>query len=102
MVSERRGVGQILRTLVRVMSEAVKRRCQFHQLGLNRGIMRRGALLWLAADPGERCVIMMPARVQADHIWLALAQRTGGARPTAQLDIAGVVELGFIVADQRF
>src|SRR5262249_61631533 len=94
MVSERRSVGQILRTLVRVMSEAVKRRCQFHQLGLDRGIMRRAALLRLTADPGERRVVMMPARVQGDHIWLALAQRAGGARPTAQLDIAGDLELG--------
>ena len=44
----------------------------------------------------------MPARVHRDDVGLAFAKRAGGAGPAAQLDVAGVVELVLIVADQRF
>jgi hypothetical protein len=44
-ISVPRGVGQVLGTHVRIMSEAVQRRRQPHQFGLDRGIMRRAALL---------------------------------------------------------
>ena len=44
----------------------------------------------------------MPARIHRHHVGLALAQGAGGAGPAAQFDIAGVVELGFVIADQGF
>jgi hypothetical protein len=56
----------------------------------------------LPIDPAERRVIVVPARVHRDHVGLAFAECTGGAGPAAQLDIAGVIELGFVEADQRF
>ena len=51
-VGEPDGVREILCTHCRVMSETVQRGCQLDQLGLNRGIMRRAAMLRLATDPG--------------------------------------------------
>ena len=44
----------------------------------------------------------MPARFQRGDVGLALAERSGGGRPAAQLDIAGLIERGFVPADQRF
>jgi hypothetical protein len=44
----------------------------------------------------------MPARIERDDVGLALAERAGRAGPAAQLDVAGVVELGLVIADQRF
>ena len=44
----------------------------------------------------------MPARVHGYDVRLALAERTGGAGPAAQFDVAGIVELGLVEADQRF
>ncbi len=44
----------------------------------------------------------MPARLHRDEVGLTLAERARRAGPAAQFDIAGGVELGFVVADQRF
>ena len=43
----------------------------------------------------------MPARVHGHDVGLALAERAGRAGPAAQLDIAGLVEFGFVEPDQR-
>ena len=44
----------------------------------------------------------MPARLQRGNVGFAFAEHTGGCRPAPQLDIAGLVERGFVPADQRF
>ena len=64
--------------------------------------MRRVPLLSIAANPTQRSVIVMPARIHRDHLRLAFAEGARRAGPAAQFDIAGFVELGFVKSDQRF
>src|SRR5260221_24438 len=101
-VREGRRIGHVLRAQLGVVGETVEHRCELDQLGLDRGVVRGAMRLAVSAGPGQRGVVVMPARIHGHDIGLALAQRAGRAGPAAQLDIAGVVELGLIVADQRF
>src|SRR5215510_10313061 len=78
----------------------MERGCELHQLRLDRWIMR-AVIAGLRLDEAERSVVMVPARVERDDVGLALAKRAGRAGPAAQLDIAGVVELGLVERDQR-
>ncbi len=83
------------------MREAVKRGRDLDEFRLDRRIMRREVRA-LRFVPAERCVIVMPARLHRDEVGLAFAESAGAAGPAAQFDIAGVVEFGFIIADQGF
>src|SRR5258705_12099925 len=83
------------------MGETVECRGELDELRLDRGIVRSALRLGVGAGPGQRGVVVMPARIHGYDVGLALAQCAGRAGPAAQLDIAGVVELGLIVADQR-
>src|SRR5437867_12464786 len=51
--------------------------------------------------PGERSVVVVPARIELHDVGLALAERAGGDGPAAQLDVAGVVELLLVVGEER-
>src|SRR5262245_23721655 len=55
----------------------------------------------LRPDEAERSVVVVPARVERHDLGLALAERARRAGPAAQLDVAGLIELGLIEADQR-
>src|SRR5215208_5743379 len=62
----------------------------------------RGMIVEPAAGPAQRGVVVMPARVERDDVRLALAQGARRTGPAPELDIAGLVELVFVVADERF
>src|SRR5262245_59542184 len=95
-----RRVGDILGALVGVVGEAVQGRGQLDEFGPDGRIV--GAVVaGLRVDPGERGVVVVPARVHGDDVGLALAQGAGGTGPAAQLDVAGLIELALVEADQR-
>jgi len=50
-------------------------------------------------EPAERSIIVVPARLQRDDVGLALTKCACGASPAAELDIAGGVEFGRVIAD---
>ena len=94
-------VRQELRALFGIMGKSVQCRCELDQFGFDRGIMRGVPLLRRRANPAQRGVVVVPARVHRDHLRLAFAQGARGAGPAAQLDIAGFIKLGFVKTDQR-
>src|SRR6516164_10582064 len=59
-----------------VMGEAVQSDGQFDEYRLDRGIVRLGLRAW-RAEPAERSVVMVPARLQRDDVGLALTNGAG-------------------------
>src|SRR5207245_9434301 len=82
------------------MRERVQRRGELDELRLD-GRIVRAVIARLRPDEAERSIVVMPARIERHDLGLALAERTGRAGPAAQLDVAGLVELGLVEADQR-
>jgi hypothetical protein len=84
-----------------VMGEAVQGDGQFDEFGFDRRVVRFG-LPPQRAEPAERGIIVVPARLQRDDVGLAFTKLARGAGPAAKFDIAGVVEFGGVITDQRF
>jgi len=95
------GIGQKGGSACVVMGEAVQGDGQFDEFGLDRPVVRFGPRPW-RAEPAERSIIVVPARLQRDDIGLALTKRARGASPAAEFDIAGGVECGCVITGQRF
>ena len=95
-----RGVAKIFVAPVFVVRQSVQSGRQLDQLRLDRRIMRIG-VVGRRSEKSKRSVIVMPARLQRGDVGLAVAERAGGGGPAAQFDIAGLIERGFVPADQR-